>query len=99
MDYSDDEHHNYELCKLIMRQTDYDQNKAEEKLKEHNNDARKIIREYIGGTQREKTTKSTINQEIYSQIRELMDTASKTYREKQEWTQRREEWVAKNRDI
>lgn len=99
MDSSDDEYQNGELCKLIMRQTDYDQNKAEEKLKEHNSNVREIIREYIGGSQREKPPKSTINQEIYSQIRDLMDTGSKNYREKQEWDRRREEWVAENRDI
>ena len=96
MDFSDDERYYNELCELVIRQTDYDKNKAEEKLKEHNNNVKEIIREYMGGNQSEKGAKSTINQEIYSQIRDLMDTASKTYREKQEWIRRREEWVAEN---
>ncbi len=94
MNISDDERH--QLCEIIIRQTDYDKNMAEEKLKEHNNNVKEIIREYMGVNQSEKEAKSTINQEIYSQIRHLMDTASKNYREKQEWMRRREEWVKQN---
>ena len=70
-----------ELINMIMRQTDYDREKVCEKLIEHNDDYMKIIREYIGSTKVITPIKSikSINQQIYKEIRTLMDDAATNY--------------------
>ena len=61
---------------IIMRQTDYTREVATNKLLEHNNDILAIIREYNGPAK--KPVKS-VNQQIYTEIRGLMDDAAATY--------------------
>ncbi len=36
------------LIKMVMRQTDYDEEKTKEKLKEHHNNYETVIKEYMG---------------------------------------------------
>ena len=81
---------------IIMRQTDYDEETTEQKLKEHNNDVLKIIREYMGSSnQRKETAKnSSVNQQTYKEIRKLMDNAASRYRIKKEIDERRENIIA-----
>ena len=65
---------------MIMRQTDYDASTAELKLKEHNNDIMQVIREYMGPSKTAtNVTKLSTNQQIYKEIRGMMDDAAKTY--------------------
>ena len=66
---------------LIMRQTDYDKTTAEQKLIAHNNDITQVIREYLNPNKINKpcTTKRSVNQQIYKEIRGMMDDAAKTY--------------------
>ena len=66
---------------LIMRQTDYDKTTAEQKLIAHNNDTTQVIREYLNPNKINKicTTKRSVNQQIYKEIRGMMDDAAKTY--------------------
>jgi hypothetical protein len=70
-----------EKVELIMRQTDYDQITAEQKLEAHNNDAIKVIREYLNAGKPEKPceTRLSMNQQIYKEIRGMMDEAARTY--------------------
>lgn len=63
---------------IIVNQTDYDESKAEEKLIQHNNNIVKVIEEYLNITN-DKPKKSTINQQIYTEIRNFMDTSCKNY--------------------
>ena len=65
----------------IMRQTDYSKETAEQKLKEHNNDVVNVIREYMGPAKPNNycATKLSVNQQIYKEIRGMMDDAAKTY--------------------
>jgi hypothetical protein len=65
---------------MIMRQTDYDVITAKEKLAEHK-DAMKVIREYLNGGKINiiSPTKLSTNQQIYKEIRGMMDDAAKTY--------------------
>ena len=66
---------------LIMRQTNYDKDTAQQKMLEHNNDVMKVIREYMAPATPKKvcTTKLSVNQQIYKEIRGMMDDAAKKY--------------------
>ena len=69
-----------EMCDLISRQTDYNQEEIERKLKEHNYEAMNVIKEYITGNK--KTTQKThcnsndIQQEIYRQLRSKLEIST-----------------------
>ena len=74
-----------ELIKMVMRQTDYSEEEAVFKLKEHNNNYMNVIRESLGiKKSNKKDNLTTINQQIYKEIRGMMDTAANNYRIKQE---------------
>lgn len=63
---------NRENIEMVMRQTDYDENTTREKLKEHNDNIRNVVREFLG-VQKVNTVasavKTTAQQEIYKQFR------------------------------
>lgn len=69
-----------------MRQTDYNEEQTFEKLKQHNNDITSIVREFLGATTKKnkETTNTSVNQQIYSEIRSLMDTAAANYKARKE---------------
>jgi hypothetical protein len=64
-----------------MRQTNYDKPTAEQKLTEFNHDAVQVIRAYLNTGKPNKicTTRLSVNQQIYKEIRVMMDDAAKTY--------------------
>ena len=66
---------------MIMRQTDYDKATAEKKLQEHNNDVTQVIREYMMPANKKPIchTRLSVNQQIYKEIRTMMDDAAKAY--------------------
>lgn len=70
---------------IILRQTDYTQEIALEKLREHNYDHLKVIRAYLGVTEKKAPTqvKST-NQEIYKQLRYRLDDNMRDYNSRKE---------------
>ena len=75
---------------IIKRQTDYSDEEIILKMKIHNNDPMAILREYMGGTtsvKKEDKNKS-VNQTIYSEIRNLMDDAASNYNKKKEMEKR-----------
>ena len=69
--------------KLVISQTNYTKDIAIEKLSKHNDDHIKVIKEYLGVT--EKPVKmASVNQEIYKMIRKQIDIShynSKNYME------------------
>jgi hypothetical protein len=68
--------------KIILTQTNYDETVAREKLKEFNYDYMKVIRNYMGISEKKQINKvNSINQEIYRQIRNNLDSGMKNYRE------------------
>ena len=88
---------NKNLIDVIIRQTDYTEEKAIEKLTQHNNDVLAIVREYMGVVKppsKNDIIKSSTNQQIFSEIRNLMDDAAKTYQAKKEYEKRKEEYIA-----
>ena len=54
---------------LVMRQTDYTQEVAREKLTAHNYDAIKCIKAYMGIAEKKTSTQVSLNQQIYRQLR------------------------------
>jgi hypothetical protein len=84
---------NKNVIEVIMRQTDYSEEKAIEKLKEHNN-VLTIVREYMGvkPTPPSLVVKS-VNQLIYGEIRIMMDDAAKRYSANKEYEKYQEAYT------
>ena len=58
---------------IILRQTDYPEDKAREKLKEYNYDHILVIKSFLGITQKKALPIKSINQEIYKQLRHQLN--------------------------
>lgn len=72
-----------EMCDIVSRQTDYTMDEIKDKLIEHDYQYLDIIKEYMG-VEKEKPYKiSSLNQEIYKQIRLKLDAATKDFNDKQ----------------
>jgi hypothetical protein len=72
----------HEKVQIIMRQTDYTDVKAREKLNEFNFNEIAVIRDYFGITEKKATPVKSVNQAIYKQLRGHLDGAMKDYRER-----------------
>lgn len=81
------------LSEIIMRQTDYDSETAKNKVKEFNGNVEAIVREFINPPTK-KEEKKSVNQEIYGQIRGLMDDAARNFRNQQELNKLKEKYIA-----
>jgi hypothetical protein len=69
--------------KKIMAQTNYSEEIARAKLEEFNGDFMQVLKDYMGIPVKKDTNKVTsVNQEIYKQIRYSLDQTMKDYREK-----------------
>jgi len=73
-----------EKIQIILRQTDYTEEVAVEKLKEYNFDEIATIRSYFGIPEKKVLPIKSVNQEIYRQLRSKLDASMYDYREKEE---------------
>jgi len=73
-----------EKVQILLRQTNYTEEVALEKLKEHNFDEVATIRTYFGIPEKKTTPIKSVNQEIYRQLRSKLDASMYDYREKEE---------------
>jgi exonuclease III len=74
-----------EKINVIMRQTEYDEATANAKLIEYKYDHIKVIKYYLGITEKKApTAQKSINQEIYKQLRHKLDDSMKGYLQTQE---------------
>ncbi len=65
---------------IILRQTNYSKEEAREKLVEYNNDYIAVIKAYLGVKQEvSKPDITSVNQEIYKQLRFKLDSAMRDY--------------------
>jgi len=64
---------------IILRQTDYTEELAKEKLKEYNFDEISVIKAYFGISEKKPQQLKSINQEIYKQIRYKLDSNMRDY--------------------
>ena len=72
---------------IIMRQTDYDEETAKEKMETANYNYEMVLNEYYGITEKvsnKEINNSSTNQMIYGEIRNLMDVGARTFRINQE---------------
>jgi hypothetical protein len=73
----------YGKIQIIMRQTDYNEDKAREKLGQLNFDELAVIRDYFGIIEKKvQEPVKSVNQEIYKQLRGHLDGAMRNYRER-----------------
>jgi hypothetical protein len=63
---------------MILRQTDYTEEEAKEKLLECNDDHLLVIKKYFGINEKQKPVVS-LNQEIYRQLRYKLDSSMREY--------------------
>jgi len=64
---------------MIMRQSDYTEEQAREKLTQFNGDHLLVIKDYLGIPEKKTDTVKSVNQEIYKQIRYNLDGAMRDY--------------------
>ena len=67
---------------IILRQTDYNEEKAREKLKEHGFDEIATIKAYLGITEKKAPQIKSVNQEIYKQLRSKLDSNMRNYQDR-----------------
>jgi hypothetical protein len=73
-----------EKIQIIMRQTDYDETTAREKLLQNQNDHIKVIKLYMGITEKKTLPSKSLNQAIYTQLRQKLDNSIKDFNSKQQ---------------
>jgi hypothetical protein len=75
-----------EKVQIVLRQTDYTADQAKEKLETFNYNEYNVIKDYMGINIKKQETNnkhsSSINQQIYKQIRIKLDGSMREYREK-----------------
>jgi hypothetical protein len=78
--FSNDDLNKY--VKIVMSQTNYTEEEAIEKLKLFNCDYMRVLKDYMGISEKKEERVKSANQEIYKQIRTRLDSTMKDYREK-----------------
>jgi hypothetical protein len=73
-----------EKIQKVMRQTDYSEDVAREKLKEHNFDEIVTIKAYLGITEKKAPQVKSVNQEIYRQLRSKLNANMRDYQSRVE---------------
>ena len=73
-----------EMVQRIIRQTNYTQDIAREKLKETNYDEIVTIKNYMGIPEKKPCPMKSINQEIYKQLRTKLNSNMRDYQERVE---------------
>jgi hypothetical protein len=69
---------------IVLRQTDYNETLAREKLKEFDYDHLKVIRNYLGLAEKKALPVKSVNQEIYKQLRSRLDDNMRDYNARKE---------------
>lgn len=76
------------LINVVMRQTDYDEKIAGEKLEEYNYEVMDVIRNFMNPDYSKKDNENfvvtNVHQQKFTEIRNMMDDASNRYRKQKE---------------
>jgi hypothetical protein len=80
-----------ELVQVVCRQTELTTDEAREMLEKEQYNYMKVLNDYFEIKETKKEISSSVNQQIYGEIRNLMDTGAKSYRIEQE----RSEYIKK----
>ena len=71
-----------EKIQKVIRQTDYTEEMAREKLKLFNYDEILVIKSYLGISDKKVQPIKSVNQEIYKQLRYRLDSNMRNYQER-----------------
>jgi len=83
-----------ESVNMICRQTDYSADEARIQLERFNYDYMKVLNKYHSIEELKTPPKAlSTNQQIYGEIRNLMDTGARQFRNEQEYTKKYQEYV------
>ena len=85
-----------ESIDMICRQTEYTEDEAREKLEKNNYNYQLVLNEYFGIKESVKKEKTT-NQQIYGEIRNLMDTGARRFRQEQDRAKAYQEYLEKQK--
>tara|TARA_B100000282_G_C31734959_1_gene492929 strand:- start:2164 stop:2550 length:387 start_codon:yes stop_codon:yes gene_type:complete len=83
----------HETCLVVMRQTDYSEEKALEKLKEHDMVALTVIKEYMGIPLKKQKKDLTANQAVFREFRTFLDDACSNYYKQKEMEQQKQAYI------
>jgi hypothetical protein len=79
-----------EVINLVMRQTDYTEKEAIDRLKKWNNNYINVIKEYLNpdfDQPREKSKPKTLNQQMMGEIRQFMDDVYVKFENRKKYNQ------------
>ena len=85
------------IIEFVLRQTEYTEEQAVEKLEKVNYDGKIVVDEYLkedipeSSYSKSNNKEVSINQQIYGEIRNLMDTGMRQYNERQEQARKQHE--------
>lgn len=84
-----------QIINLVLNQTNMDRETAKQMLEENDFNSIKVIKQHFGIKEKQEKKEDivNVNQQVYKEIRNLMDTASKQYRIKKELEERREDFM------
>ena len=85
-----------ESVDMICRQTEYTEDEAREKLEKNNYNYQIVLNEYFGIKESPKKEQTT-NQQIYGEIRNLMDTGARKFRQEQDRAKAYQEYIEKQK--
>ena len=71
---------NEELVEIVLRQTTLSRDEVIEKLEKNENNYVKVIEEFMGINKNKQKNNITVNQQIYKEIRSVMDGAANNFR-------------------
>ncbi len=73
-----------EYIDIILRQTDYTREKALIKLEEFKFDHIKVIKDYMGITEKKEPPVKSVNQEVYKQMRVKLNSALDDFKDRKD---------------
>lgn len=88
-----------ESVNMICRQTELSKEEAKKQLEEANYDYMKVLNKYFGVIEKQKEEKGSTNQQIYGEIRNLMDTGAKNFRLERERNEQIQKMKEKQEEI
>ena len=71
---------NEELVDIVLRQTTLSRDEVIERLSKNENNYVKVIEEFMGINKNKQKNNITVNQQIYKEIRTVMDCAANNFR-------------------
>ena len=71
---------NEELVEIVLRQTTLSRDEVIERLSKNENNYLNVIEEFMGINKNKQKNNITVNQQIYKEIRSVMDGAANNFR-------------------